>query len=137
MVMIFANTRNHTSFVDRDTLMRFHYGLGVGHVYSHEEKACLTTQMTARTEIEPSNSGETLRNSTHSRGPANDNDNGNDDDEQDDDDDDDEQNDDDDGSYVGAEELNFFDQGLDASTESLTQALDEMFTSNHTFDYEN
>ncbi|KIK32861.1 hypothetical protein CY34DRAFT_39089, partial [Suillus luteus UH-Slu-Lm8-n1] len=24
------------SFVDRDTLMRFHYGLGVGHIYSHE-----------------------------------------------------------------------------------------------------
>ncbi|KAG0706560.1 hypothetical protein DFH29DRAFT_995942 [Suillus ampliporus] len=24
-------------FVDRDMLMRFHYGLGVGHVYSHEE----------------------------------------------------------------------------------------------------
>jgi hypothetical protein len=129
MVMIIANTRNHTSFVDRDTLMRFHYGLGVGHVYSHEEKACLTTQMTARTEIEPSDSGETLRNSTHSRVPANDNDDDDDDDEQDDDDDD--------GGYVGAEELNFFDQGLDASTESLTQALDEMFTSNHTFDYEN
>jgi hypothetical protein len=129
MVMIIANTRNYTSFVDRDTLMRFHYGLGVGHVYSHEEKACLTTQMTARTEIEPSDSGETLRNSTYSRVPANDNDDDDDDDEQDDDDDD--------GGYVGAEELNFFDQGLDASTESLTQALDEMFTSNHTFDYEN
>ncbi|KAG2029658.1 hypothetical protein BDR03DRAFT_936805 [Suillus americanus] len=108
--------RNHTSFVDHDTLMRFHYGLGVGH-------------MTARTEIEPSDSGETLINSTYSRVPASDND--------DDDDDDKQDNDDDDRGYVGAEELNFFDQGLDASTESLTQALDEMFTSNHTFDYEN
>ncbi|KAG2740831.1 hypothetical protein P692DRAFT_20689050, partial [Suillus brevipes Sb2] len=26
------------SFADRDTLMRYHYGLGVGHVYSHEAR---------------------------------------------------------------------------------------------------
>ncbi|KIK46533.1 hypothetical protein CY34DRAFT_62856, partial [Suillus luteus UH-Slu-Lm8-n1] len=26
------------SFADRDTVMRFHYGLGVGHVYSHEAR---------------------------------------------------------------------------------------------------
>lgn len=27
------------SFVDRDMLMRFHFGLGVGHVYSHRRNA--------------------------------------------------------------------------------------------------
>ncbi|KAG2125097.1 hypothetical protein DEU56DRAFT_759432 [Suillus clintonianus] len=101
--------------------MRFHYGLGVGHVYSHEERAYPFTQTTAWTENEPSESGDTLRN-THWRGPAND-------------DSDDEPGDDED--HVGAEELGFFDQGFDASTESLTQALDEMFTASHTFDYEN
>jgi hypothetical protein len=101
--------------------MRFHYGLGVGHVYSHEKWACSTTQLTARTEHEALGRGETFSKHTHWRGPAND-------------DGDDEQ--DDDGDYVGAEELDFFDQGLDASTESLTQALDEMFTTGHSFDYE-
>jgi hypothetical protein len=99
--------------------MRFHYGLGVGHVYSHEPRPCPITQATVH---EPLESRETLSKSMHRRGPT-------------DDDDDDEQGDDHD--YVGAEELGFFDQGLDASTESLIQALDEMFTINHTFDYEN
>ncbi|KAG0695162.1 hypothetical protein DFH29DRAFT_1005685 [Suillus ampliporus] len=110
------------SFVDCDTLMRFHYGLGVGHVYSHEVKPCPIAQTTAQTENESSESGETLRESTHWHGPAND-------------DDDDEQ--DDDGNHVGVEELGFFDQGLDASTESLIHALDEMFTTSHTFNYKN
>lgn len=121
-MIIIANMLYHASFVDRDTLMRFHYGLGAGHVYSHEERTCPLTQMTARTENEPLEGGEMLQNSAHWRDPAND-------------DDDDEQ--DDDGDHVGAEELGFFDQGFDASTESLTQALDEMFTTSHTFDYEN
>ncbi|KAG2049274.1 hypothetical protein BDR06DRAFT_991207, partial [Suillus hirtellus] len=94
------------SFVDRNTIMHFHYGLGVSHVYSHKAKACLITQMTAQTESEPSESRESLSNNTHRQGPANN-------------DDDNEQ--DDDGHYVG---VGFFDQGLNASTESLAQALD-------------
>ncbi|KAG2072207.1 hypothetical protein BDR04DRAFT_1127720 [Suillus decipiens] len=98
------------SFVDWDTLMRFHYGLGTSHVYSHKERAYLITHTTAWTENEPLGS------------PAND-------------DDDDEQ--DDDRDHVGTEELDFFDQGLNASTESLTQVLYEMFMTSHTFDYEN
>ncbi|KAG1735858.1 hypothetical protein EDD22DRAFT_852324 [Suillus occidentalis] len=79
--------------------MRFHYGLGAGHVYSHEERTYPVTQLTARIENEPLEGGETLKNSTHWRDPAND-----------DDDDDDEQ--DDGGDHVGAEELGFFDQGF-------------------------
>jgi hypothetical protein len=121
LIKINANMLKHASFVDRDTLMRFHYGLGAGHVYSHEERTYPVTQLTARIENEPLEGGETLKNSTHWRDPANDDDN----DEQDDG-----------GDHVGAEELGFFDQGF-TSTESLTQALDEMFTTNHTFDYEN
>jgi hypothetical protein len=50
---------------------------------------------------------------------------------------DDDEQDDDDEDHIGAEDLDFFNHGLDASTESLTQALDEMFTTNHIFDYEN
>jgi len=30
-------TQNFVSFVDRDMLMRFHWGLGVGHVYTHQQ----------------------------------------------------------------------------------------------------
>lgn len=98
--------------------MRFHYGLGVGHVYSHEAGVVETT---VRTEHEPSESGG-LMERTHCQISG--------DDEQDEDEDDDE-------DYVGAEEHGFFDQAVNASTESLMQALDEMFLAGHTFDYEN
>jgi hypothetical protein len=30
-------TQNFSSFVDRDMLMRFHWGLSVGHVYTHQQ----------------------------------------------------------------------------------------------------
>ncbi|KAG2155200.1 uncharacterized protein EDB93DRAFT_1247691 [Suillus bovinus] len=106
------------SFIDRDTLMRFHYGLGVGHVYSHEAGV---VEMTVRTEHEPSESGGLMEH-THCQIPG--------DDEQDEDKDDDE-------DYVGVEEHGFFDQAVNASTESLMQALDKMFLAGHTFDYEN
>ncbi|KAG1881540.1 hypothetical protein C8R48DRAFT_587375 [Suillus tomentosus] len=106
------------SFVDRDTVMRFHYGLGVGHVYSHQanpsstqDTPCPIAQTPTQTEDEDLDNGE--RNEAF-------------DDEEDEEDD-----------HVGAEELNFFDWGLSASTVSLSLALDNMFPIDHTFDYEN
>lgn len=107
--------------------MRYHYGLGVGHVYSHEDSClaqvtpCPDTQAIMRTGNEYLESRENLGESTF-RPPF---DNDDDDDEQDEDED-----------YVGVEDPNFFDQGLDASTDSLVLALDDMFTTCHNFDYE-
>ncbi|KAG1807646.1 uncharacterized protein BJ212DRAFT_1303363 [Suillus subaureus] len=43
---------------------------------------------------------------------------------------------DDEDSYIGTKELYFFDQG-NASTESLSLALDDMFPIDHAYDYEN
>lgn len=111
----------HTSFVDRDTIMHFHYGLGVGHVYSHQTNPCLTqvtpsptTQTPAHLEDEYLNNGERYQAT---------------DGEEDDVDDMD--------GHVGEEELDYFDQGLNASTVSLSRELDDMFPNSHTFDYEN
>ncbi|KAG1875745.1 hypothetical protein F4604DRAFT_1924809 [Suillus subluteus] len=106
------------SFIDHDTIMRFHYGLGVGHVYSHQADTFLTqatprpiTQMPAQTEDVYLDNGERYQAAA---------------DEGDEEDD-----------HVGAEELDFFDQGLNASMVSLSLALDDMFPIDHTFDYEN
>ncbi|KAG2084375.1 uncharacterized protein F5147DRAFT_782501 [Suillus discolor] len=44
--------------------------------------------------------------------------------------------DDEEGHDIGIKELNFFEQGRNTSTESLAEALDDMFMS-HAFDYEN
>jgi hypothetical protein len=97
--------------------MRFHYGLGVGHVYSHHSNTSLTrstphsiTQTPAQTEDKDLDNGERLEAL----------------DEEEDEEED----------HVSAE-LDFFDQGLGASTVSLSLALDEMFPIDHTFDYEN
>ncbi|KAG2345692.1 hypothetical protein BDR05DRAFT_974997 [Suillus weaverae] len=118
------------SFVDHDTIMRYHYGLGVGHMYSHETNEdsslaqvtpCLDTQVIMWTENEHLESRENIGESTFRQPPVDDND---DDNEQDDDED-----------YVGVEDPNFFDQGLDASTDLLVLALDDMFTTCHNFDY--
>lgn len=111
--------------------MRYHYGLGVGHIYSHEanilEDPCLA-QVTPRL-----NTRMTVK-IVRSLGkrmlpqPPDDNDDADDDDDNDDEEDEDE-------DYVGVEDPDFFDQALNASTESLIEALDDMFTTCHTFDY--
>jgi hypothetical protein len=102
--------------------MHFHYGLGVSHIYSHEERACPITQLPAWIENEPLESGEMFSEHMHWQGPANDDVNDKHDNNR---------------YHVGTEELYFFDQGLNASTELLTQVLVKMFTTSHTFDYEN
>lgn len=53
------------------------------------------------------------------------------------DDDEDSDSDYQDEYHMGAEELDLFDQAVNASTESLLQALDEMLVASRTFDYEN
>jgi hypothetical protein len=100
--------------------MRFHYGLGVGHVYSHEAGVMDTT---VRIQRKYSESGGLVER-TRCEVPS--------DDEQDSDSDYDHDKD-----HVGVEELDLFDQAVNASTESLMEALDEMFVASRTFDYEN
>lgn len=34
------------SFVDRDMLMRYHFGLGIGHIYSHTQPSCPSGSIT-------------------------------------------------------------------------------------------
>jgi hypothetical protein len=45
--------------------------------------------------------------------------------------------DEDEGDHVGVEELDIFEQDRNGSTESLIEALDEMFATDHALDYEN
>ncbi|KAG1721499.1 uncharacterized protein EDB91DRAFT_1088421 [Suillus paluster] len=109
------------SFVDRDTIMHFHYGLGVGHVYSHEaqipecpcsaQEAPHPVPQTTPQSSEHSERDETLMETSNRQAPADNEDEG--DKEED---------------HVGVEELDFFEQEQNGSSESLVEALDEMFT---------
>lgn len=123
LVTSIPNT-NVISFVDRDALMRFHYGLGVGHVYSHDAKmecSSLTQQAihsTLHTTRQPNNMSSEREETTTWKSPS-------------DNEDEDEEDD-----HVGVEEPGFFDQERNGSTESLINALDDMFT-RHVFDYKN
>ncbi|KAG2341459.1 hypothetical protein BDR05DRAFT_949777 [Suillus weaverae] len=105
------------SFIDCDTLMWFHHGLGVGHLYSHRAgvfdlEPCSVSQASALTEDEH------VENITEH--PV---------DEEDKEDKEDE-------DYVGAEELILLEQGQNESTETVIDALEEMYA-DHMFDYEN
>ncbi|KAG2346750.1 hypothetical protein BDR05DRAFT_974360 [Suillus weaverae] len=117
------------SFVNRDTLMRFHYGLGVGHVYTHDPRIIArpylvqgasssqsAPQTTTQADNEHSGRGESLQETTDLQDPASDKDKMDD--------------------YAGVEETNFFGQEQNGSTDSLIEALEEMY-SDHIFDYEN
>jgi hypothetical protein len=96
--------------------MRFHYGLGVGHVYSRQANILLR-QGTPRPITQTPEETEHVYLASRERHQAAD-------DEEEDEDD-----------HVGVEEIDFFDQGLNASTASLSLALDDMFPVDHTFDY--
>jgi hypothetical protein len=119
---------NCTSFVDRDSLMRFHHGLGVGHVYSHRAGILESpfsapqpvTQPAVQVEDEHVESEPSFTNTRWPQHPI-----------------DDEGEDDDDDSHVGVEELIPFEQGQNGSTETLIEALGEMYGADHVFDYEN
>ncbi|KAG2105838.1 uncharacterized protein F5147DRAFT_775151 [Suillus discolor] len=100
--------RSDLSFVNRDTIMRYHYGLGVGHIYSHEanilEDPCLAqvtpcpdTQTTVQMENEALESEGSLGKSTPQQSPGDDNDDDNDDEQEEDDD------------HISIEDLDFFD----------------------------
>lgn len=101
--------------------MRFHYGLGVGHLYSHNVRVVETpsyiTQTAAQTADEHLESRGSLGETAQWEDIT---------DEEDIDD-----------AEVGAEGPDFFNHGLNASTESLIDALDEMFAAGHILDYEN
>lgn len=113
--MITITTTQQFSFADRDALMRFHYGLGVGHVYSHEAKipehAPNTTSLTESDYPGREGAMETTDWPVSAEN-------------------------DEEGDHVGVEELNAFEQERNGSTVSLVEALDDMFT-RHVFDYEN
>ncbi|KAG2741798.1 hypothetical protein P692DRAFT_201726206, partial [Suillus brevipes Sb2] len=95
-------------FVDRDMLMRFHYGLGVGHVYSHEEALGPPPKPTSLDEA-----------------PCNEQVGGDEyelEDEWEDD-------------HTGVEEGELFDQEKNESSESVLEELEDMFVQ-HEYDYE-
>ncbi|KAG2086765.1 uncharacterized protein F5147DRAFT_781540 [Suillus discolor] len=94
-------------FVDRDMLMRFHYGLGVGHVYSHEEALGLPSKPTSLDEA-----------------PCNEQVGGNEYELEDGSEDD----------HTGVEEGELFDQEKNESSESVVEDLDDMFVQ-HEYDY--
>lgn len=104
--------------------MRFHFGLGVGHVYSHragslnEGHSSAPHSHTAAQMEDGYFEGEESPVDIPNRG----------DDEQDEQD---EQ-----GGHFGVEEPDLFELGRNTSNESLIDALDEMFVE-HVFDYEN
>jgi hypothetical protein len=106
--------------------MRFHYGLGVGHVYSHEagiprspRETPHPVPHTTQAESEHLEREEIPRETTNWQASADNEDEGIEE-----------------GGHIGVEELNFFEQERNGSTESLIEALDEMFN-DHVFDYEN
>ncbi|KAG1832562.1 hypothetical protein F4604DRAFT_1945993 [Suillus subluteus] len=99
------------SFVDRDMLMRFHFGLGVGHVYSHRagsfnegRRSAPQPQTAAHMEDGHLEGKESPMNTTY---PGD----GEEDEE---------------GDHFGVEELDFFELGRNTSAESLIDALDEI-----------
>jgi hypothetical protein len=95
-------------------LMRFHYSLGVGHMYSHEVMDTASAPgapTTNQLDSEDSETEEVLPTNTNFQALE------------------------DEDDFVGAEEVNLFEQEQNGSTESLIEALEEMYT-DHVFDYE-
>jgi hypothetical protein len=119
ILVIFTDTI--TSFADRDSLMRFHYGLGVGHVYSHTVGvlANLSDAYPAiQTGDERVEGGRSILEDAGWRHTG------------------DGEADEEDEDHDGVEELIPFEQGRNGSSETLIDALDEMYIG-HTLDYEN
>ncbi|KAG1726708.1 uncharacterized protein EDB91DRAFT_1254209 [Suillus paluster] len=99
-------------FVDRDMLMRFHYGLGVGHVYSHQDMLPVGSPSDVSSPQEITVDGR--EGDEH------------------------EEIDSENSEYepTGVEEEVLFDQEQNGSTESIIEELDNMFTIEHKLDYE-
>lgn len=55
-----------TRFVDRDMVMRFHWGLGIGHVYSHADSPNVSTVSGGEEEDEDHNSDKNVEVKTQS-----------------------------------------------------------------------
>jgi hypothetical protein len=89
-------------------VMRFHYGLGVGHVYSHEDALGPPPKPTSLDEA-----------------PCNEQVGGDEDELEDEWEDD----------HTGVEEGELFDQEKNESSESVLEELDDMFVQ-HEYDYE-
>lgn len=113
------------SFVDRDALMRFHFGLGVGHIYSHSMgvlEACNSAPQPAGQTSAQVQDECIEDNAMELAQPF-----GREQDEEDEN-----------GDYIGVEETCFLGPENNASTESIIEALDEMFMDcTLDFDYEN
>lgn len=107
----------HVRFVDRDMLMRFHFGLGVGHVYSHHRAAHIIQQdgMAAQYHVGEADDDDTA---------FWEDDKGSQDEEEDDDDDDTPMN------HSG-------ERWYGSSQESLVEQFEEMYESELALDYEN
>jgi hypothetical protein len=102
--------------------MRFHYGLGVGYVYSHRAGVLANPSSDVhpadQTGDENMESKQSLLENAHWWHAA------------------DSEADEEDKDHVGIEELIPFEQGYNESTEMLIDALDEMYTE-YVFNYEN
>lgn len=102
--------------------MRFHYGLGVGHIYSHN--------------VTPNLKGPVIHNDASDGLDIDGNDLEHHDGESDNEDNENnEDNEDSDYDYTGVEEEELFHQEKNSSTESVVGELENMFIE-HVFDYE-
>lgn len=108
---------HHFRFVDRDMVMRFHFGLGVGHVYSHHRPT--------QPELQPEGSV------THATLTHDDEDLVETDEVENQEDSED---DDEDSSTRGGSDV---EQWFSSSNESLLDQFNEMYDSEVSLDYEN
>lgn len=97
--------------------MRFHYGLGVGHIYSHN----VTPDLKGPVIHKDASDGLDIDGNDLEHGESDDEDN--------------EGSEDSDYDYTGVEEEDLFDQEKNGSTESVVGELENMFIE-HEFDYE-
>jgi hypothetical protein len=112
---------HYISFVDQDMLMRFHPGLGVGHVYSHR------CPMQPEPEPEPEHSAAQTA-FTHNFEDLREIDEAEDQEDSEDDNDDDDE---------GTEDGSDAEQWFGSSNKSLLDQFDKMYDSEISLDYEN
>lgn len=108
---------HYLRFVDRDMLMRFHFGLGVGHVYSHHRPTQPEPQpegsaayATSPHDVEDSVETDEVENQEDS------------------------EDDDEDGGTEGGSDA---EQWFSSSNESLVDQFNKMYDSDVSLDYEN
>jgi hypothetical protein len=113
-------------FVDRDMLMRFHFGLGVGHVYSHHR----STQAEEGNGVRAGVTRDAMNDTIDEDADDDEDDEEEDDEENEEDEEDNEDEDSTDGELT-------LEQRFSASDESLLSQFGQMYGSELEIDYEN